>query len=703
MHISLAWLNRFLDAPDVTPEEADRVLTDAGFPIEERRDLPGGDVFLDVEITSNRGDCLSHAGLAREITACAHAGKPRRLVMPPGELPGSAGDGPEPFTLINNAPEACPRFTAQRINGVKVGPSPEWLVRDLEAVGQRSISNVVNITNWLTLGLGHPSHVFDAKKLAGDRLEIRWAREGEPLTTLDGATRKLRADELVVADAQQAQSLAGVIGGKDSEVTSETTDIVLEVACWDPVTIRRAARRLQIRTDASHRFERGVDPRTLDEPARIAARMILDLAGGKLVGGLLDEGPGLPAPTIITLRPRRATTILGVETEPASIRALLLPLGIETEPASDGSLRCVIPPFRPDLTREIDLIEEIARLRGLVAIPLKTKIELEPRSPQTAERALREVNDLLAAMGFYETVTFSFVSPRAAQPWLASGLSRVDTDDERRGAEPTLRPSVLPSLLACRRANQDAQVRRDGGVRLFERSAVFAQEGEGEGASSVERRTLTLLMDAPGSGAKRSHEDLQRGLRLMRGAIEAVIRATSGPASCVECLPCEPPCAGWDAGAHAEIRFSSGRQRLLAGRMGLIDARQLGEYDLSTPVIGAELEIDTLLACYPPRGAIRPLPAFPHTERDVSLILPEATPWGDVASLVHAMNLNRLEAIEHAGVFRGQQIGAGRKSLTVRLRFRDPDRTLRREEVDPEIDRLIEKCRNDLKAEIRAT
>ena len=246
MHVSVAWLNRLLDRP-VTPDEAEHVLTHVGFPIETRESVGSGDAMLDVEVTSNRGDVLSHLGCAREIAAATG----RKVVMPRVELPGGgATSGGEPVSkalrLENLTPEVCPRFTARVIRGVRVGPSPAWMVEALESVGQRSINNIVDVTNYVNFEYGQPSHVFDLKKLAGGALVVRFASEGEKLRTLDGKARTLKATDLVVADAQRAQSLAGVIGGADSEVGDSTTDVVLEAATWDPVTIRTAARVISI-------------------------------------------------------------------------------------------------------------------------------------------------------------------------------------------------------------------------------------------------------------------------------------------------------------------------------------------------------------------------------------------------------------------------------------------------------------------------
>ncbi|MCC5786870.1 MAG: phenylalanine--tRNA ligase subunit beta [Phycisphaerales bacterium] len=703
MDISLRWINQYLSPGNLTADEADELLTAAGFPLEEVRQLGSGDTFLDVEVTSNRGDCLSHVGLAREIAASASASTPRRLKLPPSKLPRGHGPVAEQLTLRNTTPEVCPRFTARVIKGVKVGPSPTWLAERLEAVGQRPINNIVDVTNYITFELGHPCHVFDLARLAGQTLEIRYARENEPLTTLDAKARKLRKTDLVVADAERAQSLAGVIGGQDSEVTGDTVDIVLEMATWDPVTVRTAARAHNIRTDASYRFERGVSPLEIPDAAARAAALILEVAGGELCDGMLDEGAPLPEPITVDMRPSRCEKLLGDTIPVAETIHALRALEISVDQIDDDTLRCEIPPFRGDLTREIDLIEEVARTRGLDAVPVAEMLALRIQPPQDEQRALREVGSVLTGLGFYETVTFSFVSPAAAQPFTPEGLSAINVDDDRRGAEPTLRPSVLPGLLACRRANQHAQADPPGGVRLYERSAAFAEKlGKGR-PETDEHRRLALLMDVPGKSRKRSSDDLQTGVRQLRGVIESLARAMAGPDARLDLEPDAPPHTGFDPGACARVMLASGPDapRRHIGWTGLIAPDVLKQYDLQIPVVAAELEIDALVHFYPPKSAVKPLAQFPSIERDLSLVLDERTGWAQVEKLVLDASPDKMESLAFVVVYRGEQVGKGKKSLTLRVRFRDDDRTLRHEEVDPQMDALVERFRKELSAEIR--
>jgi len=697
MNISLHWLQSLL-APGpqaLTADEVEHALTHAGFPIESRTALPRGDVLFDVEITSNRGDCLSHVGLARELAAATG----RELAMPEWRDPPTAGAVDEHLELVNDVPELCPLFTARVIRGVKVGPSPAWLVERLESVGQRSINNVVDVTNFINFELGHPCHVFDLAKLEGKTLIVRHAEPGEALTTLDGKARKLLGHEVVVADAARATSLAGVIGGHESEVTDSTTDVVFEMATWDPVTVRSAARAHKVRTDASYRFERGVSPVEIDYAATRAVALICELTGGTLCQGALAEGSDAPEPVVVTLRPDRCRSILGYDLSDEAMIGHLRSIGLGIEHDEPGRLVCTVPAFRGDLTREIDLIEEVCRLAGFDRVPTPERLPVRVRAPQERERAMRELARVLTGLGFYETVTFSFVSPSHADAFVAPGLRAVGVDDERRGAEPTLRPSVLPSLLACRRKNRDAQSAEAGTVRLFETSAVFAETDSGV---SAERPVLAMVLDVPGSGSKRTHEDMQLGVRLVRGAAEAIGRAMIDVRGGVTVEPCDPPTPAWREGACARVLAMIDGEPRPVGTLGLLSERVLKTYDLDLPLAAAELDLEPLLSAFPPRSHVEALPAFPAIERDLSLIVDEHVRWADVESMVRDAGLALLDGLAFVSVYRGAQAGDGKKSVSLRLRFRDPGRTLRHDEVDPQVERAVAIARERLGATLRA-
>lgn len=700
MNISLKWLNQYLAPGNLTPDEADRLLTQAGFPIEQRRTLPNADVVLDVEVTSNRGDCLSHIGCAREIAAMHGSSVPRALVLPEPRDVSRGQPVDQCLALENRQTDVCPLFTAHVLRGCRVGPSPAWLVEALEAVGQRSINNVVDVTNFITFEYGNPCHVFDLEKIEDARLVIRYAFEGETLTTLDGKPRTLRCTDLVVADARHATSLAGVIGGQDSQVDPSTVDVVFEMATWDPITIRASARRMGIRTDAGYRFERGVHPGTIAPAARRAVALLCELTGGQLCKGSLAEGAPIPAPLRVCLRPSRIEQLIGRRVSVSDAIATLRALDVDVRQRDEDELDCEIPSYRLDLTREIDLIEEIARSHGLDLVATADRLSMRPRALQASERAMRQVGSVLTGLGFFETVTFTFCTPAHAALFLPPGREPVHVDDERRKAEPTLRPSVLTGLLQCRRANRDAGVTRPGGVRLYEVANCFAQDAD---KRSIESRTLALLLDVPGASAKRSIDDLQAGVRLMRGAIDALCSDMFGHDARVSVRPAPAGIPAWDDQAHAMVSVRTASDATIElGRFGLLSRDVLSAFGLEAPVVAAELGVDALLSLYPPRALAHTLPQFPGIERDLSLIVPEQVPWTDVESSLGALALEYHAGTRFVSTFRGKQIGPGRKSVTVRLAFRAPERTLRHEEVDPQMQRATDAMKSHFGAEIRA-
>jgi len=711
MLTSVKWLNEYLNPGKLRTDEAVRIIEAHAFPIESVEELPGGDARLDVELTSNRGDAFSHLNLARDIAAATGRSIKLPGVLGGAELPGSSGDPADLFALDNRVPELCPLFTARIIRGVKVDTSPKWLREALEAVGQRSINNIVDVSNYVLFELGHPSHTFDLATLAGSKLIIRQATEGESLTVLDGKKHKLTESDLVVADEQRAVSLAGVIGGLDTGVTETTTDVLLEVATWDPATVRNTARRLNINTDAGYRFARTVDMRDLEKASARCAELILEVAGGELVGGsagLLKAGREPKPLPVVTLRPERCEHLLGIDVPPDRIAELLGAVGFGVEAdAETGELRCTVPPARVhDVTREVDVIEEVARLNGFdhmeVASTLPVQLELRhPRNWEDRERAIDEVNRVMTSAGFYETVTFSFLTEEDAAPFTPEGMRLIRTDPERRREAPYLRPSLIPSLLHVRRLNQDARVYPEGGVRVFEIAAVFAEvdDGEKHGRQSLEHRNLGVLLDVPDPPSKKErHAAAQDAMRLVRGTLNSVVRTLHGGGMTLDVKPTRLPMPAFEGGVGAQLHV--GEQHL--GYVALLDdAATLKRFDLERPVVAAELGLPHLLALYPPRTSVQPLPAFPGIERDVSLIVDESVPWADVHRLVAEAELDKLVSADFVTTFRGKPIEAGRKSVTARLTFRDPERTLRHDEVDPQIDALVASAKKALGAERR--
>lgn len=666
MKISLEWLNSLLDRP-VDADEADRLLTSVGFPLDGCDTRPDGDALLDVEVTSNRPDCLSHVGIAREVAAASG----RTL-----NLPTLAPDDPAhcPTLIDNQATDLCPLYTARLIRGVRVGPSPDWLRRRLEAIGLRSVNNIVDVTNYVLHETGQPLHAFDLAKLGGGRVVVRRARAGERFTAIDQSRHALGPDMLVIADAAAPVAIAGVMGGLDSEVGPTTTDVLLESAEFDPLSVRRTSRALKLASDSSYRFERGVDPLGVEAASRRAAALMIDVAGGR-VECVARVGRANPSPCAVSMRVARCAELLGRAIDPGRATAVLERLGLSAT-LEDDRIHCRVPTFRRDLQREIDLIEEVARHDDFDRIAVRDRLSLTVRPPQRQVVAMRTLRQVLVAHGYHETVTFSFVRPEHAAPFADAG-ERVEIDDARRKAEPVLRPSLLPSLLACRKTNQDAG---NVAVKLFEAAATWRRDG----GRIVESTRLALLADAG--------DDLQRAVCELRGTLEELVEALAGNDR-----------AGFTA-SNQRAMASAATLTLdatVAGAFGIVDAATLKAFDLQTPVVAAELDLTALLALEPARPEVAELPRYPGIQRDLSVVVDDATPWSAIEAAARDVRPDLLESLTFVGVYRGKPIPRGRKSVTLRMTFRDPRSTLRHEQVDPQVERVLACLREAVGAELR--
>ncbi|HMN96950.1 MAG TPA: phenylalanine--tRNA ligase subunit beta [Phycisphaerales bacterium] len=733
MRTSVNWINDYLDRPADADEQAE-LLTRAGLPFDGREALDG-DTRQEIETTSNRGDCLSHVGLAREIAALSG----RRLRLP-AATPSETGPRAEEITsVVNERPDLCARYVARVILGATVRPSPPWLADRLRAIGQIPRSNIVDATNYVLFELGQPTHVFDLDALRGRRIVIRMARTGERFLPLGDGAEEIGLDpaDLVIADAERPVALAGIKGGAASAVREGTTDLLLESASFDPVTIRRTGRRLRIASDSSHRFERGVHPAQVEAASRRLAALILEVAGGTLCAGSVDAGAPLPPPRRIELRTARCRRLLGVAMPLDRMMTALDALGFapRAEPLGDGDaiIACTVPAERIDIEREVDLVEEVARMIGLDALPVTDTIAVRLADPSPAFAARRVLRDALAGMEFVECVTHSLVAESAAAAFLpepspsgaAPGLLRVE--DERARAEPILRPSLVPSLLKVRRHNLDHGV---SSLRLFEVASVFHLPGAaGSGGAHAEREVLALVADVasldPGP-----RPETGRALRALRGIVERLVALTCGHEAAVRAEATERG-GGWLStaalllldcgeggrevggdrgrrdGAESEDLRRSGPKAIDGGAaalgiMGPVRRELASGVGIDVPLVAAEIELRPLLERFPPSAVAAALPAFPAIERDVSVIVAETITWDQLRAEIASLRLSALEALEFVTVFRGKPIPEGRKSTTFRLRFRAADRTLRGEEVDSEVELVLARLRSAVAAEIRS-
>jgi phenylalanyl-tRNA synthetase beta chain len=645
-----------------------------------------GDTILDLEITPNRPDLLSHVGMAREIAALS--GQTLRLPENPGTVGGFGG------SAVNVEPAECQLYSILEISDVKVGPSPEWLRRKIESVGLRPINNIVDIANYVMLELGQPLHAFDADKLQGD-IRVRAGRDGEEFLALDGRTYRLTPQQIVIADEQRALAIGGVMGGEDSGVTATTQNILLESAHFDGANIRRTARALGLSSDSSYRFERGVDVTGVMLASQRAAALILEIAGGssgELGMGFgatsrfgvdpvaaMHENDGPVFTHTVTLRPDRVTSLLGTEIPEERIDTILNGFGLRK--ATGG---WEIPSFRGDLTREVDLIEEIARVVGLGAIPSRVQGQFAPASASDREydraMALRRT---LVAQGFAEARTLTLISQKL--PGLAH--ARVEAENLRRVKNPMnddqgiLRPNLLPGLLQALRENVRAGAKA---VRLFEVGRVFSAQ------PPEERTHLALVLSGPMADRTwRAGEGSEADLFHFKGIVGAVF----GPET--EFTTDENP-----ALAHSLAIKVGGQPVGFAGQLWPKDARAL---DTEAPVLFAEIDLGALPA-HSNAKKYREIPRFPATARDIALLAPLGLAHAEIVSVLQAAKEPLLTDVELFDVFAdpsGARIPADKKSVAYSLTYRSSDRTLTADEVNAAHARLKERLKATLAVTLR--
>jgi len=641
------------------------------------------DATLDVEVTVNRGDLLSHAGVARELAGFGEG----RVVLP--ELPGDPGfdfeyeeGSPEVkhglVSIRIGDPDLCSRYIGIVIRGVKVSPSPAWLQERIRGAGSRPINNVVDATNYVMLELGQPLHAFDLGKLRGSSIVVRRAAAGEKkFTTLDDEERTLTGDMLMICDAEVPVAVAGVMGGLESEVDDATADVLLECALFDPKSIRATRKGLVMSTDASYRFERGVDPEGMRAAAERCAALIIATAGGAVDGPALDCRPVGFEPSVVDLRLSRVEHLLGVAFDAKTVRTLLTPLGFEVVGEKDGTLSIRVPGYRSyDVTREVDLIEEVARAYGYDAFPA----ELSPYRPGTVADdpvfALEdELRRALAARGLFEAHTPAFAP---------EGEGDVEVNNPLTTTERFMRSTLTPALL--RRVEHNFS-RGNRDVRLFEIGTSFRRAGPGE--PPAEETHVAAVLTGRRSPPHWSTEDDPLTVWDLKSLLEDVAVRTHGPEALV--APGAPDGAGLDPSAAFTV---------LADGMPVGQGGRVAEGRVDAPVWADDvwaLEV-TLPAHVTARAPVtyRPLPTFPAVERDLALLVPEGVTSAQVRDTIRDAAGPLLESVELFDVYRGKIGTELALSLAFRLRFRAAERTLKDKEVDKAVEAVLSRLEEEL-------
>ncbi|MDW8137443.1 MAG: phenylalanine--tRNA ligase subunit beta [Bacteroidota bacterium] len=652
------------------------------------------DVVLQVEVTPNRADLLSIVGVAREVAALTD----RALRLPSVAIERTADEAGRLVRVSIEAPEACFRYAAKLVRNVRVGPSPRWLADRLRAAGLRPINNVVDATNFVMLEIGQPLHAFDLAKLAGPQIRVRLARSGETITTLDGRKRDLEPDMLLICDAEKPIAIAGVMGGANSEVDERTTDVLLESACFEPTSIRRTAKRLGLVTEAAYRFERGVDPEGVLWAVERAARLIAELSGGEVVAGTIDQYVRPLSSRQVRLRLKRVNAVLGSVYTAEEVARVLERLGIELEPESeeDSVWRCRIPSYRPDLEREIDLIEEVGRIRGWDALPVPERMVLPYAAMSEADAFYRtdRVRDVLAGMGLWEVYANSLLSEAWAEPFVPAE-AQVRTLNPISADMAVARPSLIPGLLRVASHNQRHQ-QEDG--RFFEFGRVFRRHADSSGSGYAERLYLGLLLSGAREPLRWDRPAEAVDWFDMRGLLEAFFEALGLDRPAV--LPYnEAQQAAWFR-YPARLRYG-GRS---IGWMALSGRALEERFELRRPVAFAELDWEALLEEMRAREAERrykPFSRLPVVERDIALLVPQEIPAEAVEGLLWDLGRPEVVRVTLFDLYQGERIPAGMRSLAYRLRLAHPERTLTDAEVASVLERLVRAAGERLGAQLR--
>lgn len=685
MKISYNWLKEFVDV-DLAPRAVAERLTMAGLAVDAVEEH-GDDFVLEIDLTSNRPDCLSHLGVAREVAALTG----RALRMPEVRLKEAATRTSDVTSVEILNPDLCPRYTARVIRGVKIGPSPDWLVKRLEVMGQRSVNNVADITNYVMLDMGQPLHAFDLHQLKGERIVVRTAKDGERMTTLDGEERELTSQMLVIADAERPVALGGIKGGEDSGITESTVDVLLEAAYFTPAQIRATSRALGLSTEASYRFERGTDPEIVPVASDRAAALIAQIAGGEVLGGIVDVYLQLQPRPHPVFRRAKYRALTGLEVELGEAERILRALGLQTEAdAKAQAIRAVAPSWRVDIAIEEDLIEEVARVVGYDCVKPTLPGSAGAGAYLAGEVGRRAARRALTAMGYSEAISFSFVNAQADAALSAVPASaRLELCNPIDETQSHLRTTLLAGLLDAVTRNLHHGTRS---VKLFEIGKCFAAVGAGERPVETERLALAA------TGARNDYDWRDAAARVdfydVKGAVEAVAESLGLPALTFT----QKTDASYLHPGQAAVIMHGDRE---VGLVGQLHPHVASRYKFKQAVFVAELDFDSLLRAEAMEVRYRPLPKYPAVARDVSLLIAKDVTWAAMEQAISSLAIPELESISIFDVYEGKELPEGKHSVALALRYRAAERTLTEAEVNALHERVLEVLRREFSAELR--
>jgi phenylalanyl-tRNA synthetase beta chain len=697
MKVLYNWLKEFVDVKAPAADLRAR-LSLCGIAVDSVEESAAGPV-LDAEITANRPDCLGHLGIAREAAAIYRL-PVKSLQSKCKEAAEKAADA----TRVEiEAPDLCGRFTARVLRGVRVQPSPDWLRQRLEAIDQKSINNVVDISNYVMFELGHPLHAFDFDKLNERRIVVRRARHGETIRTLDGVERKLEKDMCVVADATRAVGIGGVMGGADTEISFSTRNILIECAWFDAIAVRRTSKALGLRTEASYRFERGADPEMAELASRRAAEMIQQLGGGEILAGVVDVYPRLEPPRKIELSRKELLRAMGADVPDGEIEDILGALGfhpvrVDSNRGSAGSImavwECRQPSWRHDVTRGIDLVEEVARHYGYDKFPSRLPPAKVPARRLPHAEAQDRLMERIVALGYQEIVEIPLVNSERNELFRSEKLTPAVIANPLAEDASVMRSTGIVSMAGALEWNLNHGQRN---LRLFEIGKTYElRDGE-----PVETPVLTI--GATGLARKKTIYEPAReyGFADLKGDLDRLGELAGG----FGWLSGGP---AWLAGARAaQISLAQGHGHAASlGVAGQIARRVADQLKFRQDVYVAELRLEPLLSGIEAARAtarFKPLPRFPAVERDFSLVLADDITFAQVAETIRALGIPELQSIEAADLFRGGQIPAEKYSLMIRVTFQSAQATLTDAQLADYSARIVVALQQKLSATLRAS
>ncbi len=688
MKVSYNWLAEWVKL-DISPQELADKLTMSGLEIEEVESISRAgvnDTILDVAVTANRGDCLGMLGMAREVGLLTNS----KVQLPRISLTETGPDITELFKVKIEDAAACPRYTARLLRNVKIGPSPKWLVDKLNALGLRSINNVVDVTNYVLLEWGQPLHAFDLDLLAENRIIVRRATQNESFTTLDGLSRKLDTDMLLIADSEKAVALAGVMGGENTEVTDTTQNILLECAYFNPGSIRRTSRQLGLSTDSSYRFERGVDISALPQAIDRAAQLIQQLAGAEIARGLIDEYPNPIPAAKVQLRFERVNRVLGTKLSSSQIINIINRLEFTVLKQQAQALQLEIPGYRSDITREIDVIEEIARIYGYHNITQTTPKGCIGNNPINRLHELENrASDILIGCGFWEAINFSFTNEKVYYKinMASKGLKLKNPLNQE---QQLLRTSLTPSLLENLSTNIKYQ---QPDVCIFELSSVYESAGldKSRTDSVQERQLIAGAMTGKRQNSFWGEHQLEIGFYDLKGVVETLLAGFG--------------IAGVRFSPHRISFLQPGVQVQVAGEylgfLGQLDKDIGAELDLGQAVFLFELDFMSLVKHIPAKKVFEPLCRYPAIVRDMALVISDDVSARQVEDVIWESCQPCLREIRLFDVYRGEPLDEGYKSLGFSLTYQSNERTLTEEEVNLSCEQVVAELRQKIGATLR--